>query len=167
MKKIVSVVLLFMLFVPVLAMAWGGPATYKMKEGDTLWDLSARHYGDPTLYPIFLEVNNISNVRTIPIGTEIIIPSVSEIQKISREHDPQKRKELIDKIQGDSGVSKPSDDPLDKPLIENNSSNPSSSSSKSSYTPKPGPVKFSFQDVLEGPNVKGEELKEVKTIRKY
>jgi hypothetical protein len=84
--------------------------TYTMKDGDTLWDLSAKFFGDPTLYPVFLEVNRIDNVRTIPTGKVIVVPSVDELKKISSEHDPAKRKALISNVSGspdpsDSGTS--------------------------------------------------------------
>ncbi len=90
--------------------------TYTMKSGDTLWELSNKFYGDPTLYPIFLEVNNITNPRTIPTGKVIIVPNVDEIKKISREFDAAKRKDLIANI---SGSSSPATG-LNRPLVEGN-----------------------------------------------
>lgn len=79
--------------------------TYTMKEGDTLWELSAKFYNDPTLYPVFLEVNNIDNPRMIPVGREIIIPSFDDMKKVAQEVDPAKRKSLISKLSSNSGSS--------------------------------------------------------------
>jgi LysM repeat protein len=79
--------------------------THTMVAGDTLWDLSSQFYGDPTLYPVFLEVNSIDNPRTIPVGKVIIVPSFDEIKKIAAEPDPAKRRDLISRIQGDAGSS--------------------------------------------------------------
>ena len=114
-----------------------GGQTYTMKGGDTLWDLSNKFYGDPTLYPIFLEVNKIDNVRTIPTGKVLVIPSAEDIKKISREHDPDKRKALISQAAGSSDS---------RPLIEKNDS----SSSNSSYD-QVGLRRDSFLNVLAGP----------------
>ncbi|HOT29787.1 MAG TPA: LysM domain-containing protein [Candidatus Ozemobacteraceae bacterium] len=79
--------------------------TYTMKEGDTLWELSAKYYNDPTLYPVFLEVNNIDNPRMIPVGREIIIPSFDDMKKVAQEVDPAKRKSLISKLSSNAGSS--------------------------------------------------------------
>jgi putative chitinase len=150
------------LLLPTMAGAWGGPTTYTMQKGDTLWELAAKNYGDPTLYPVFLEVNDITNVRSIPVGKEIIIPSLTEMQKISKELDPDKRKELIKNIKGDSGGNS-----LDKPLLGGTTGSPGSTEpDPSGFVPSDGPIKVSFQDVLEGPRVKGEHLKSVETNRK-
>lgn len=82
--------------------------TYVMKPGDTLWDLANTYYGDPTVYPVFLELNNIDNPRTIPVGKEIIVPGYDEIRKIAAEMDPNKRKDLLEKARGgDSTVKEP------------------------------------------------------------
>lgn len=97
-RALILACVFFLIFAgPVLAVK-----THTMVQGDTLWDLSAKFYGDPTLYPIFLECNSISNPRTIPVGKVIVIPSYDEIKKIAAESDSQRRKELISKIQGDA-----------------------------------------------------------------
>lgn len=74
--------------------------THTIGTGDTLWDLAAKNYGDPTLYTVLLEVNNISNPRTILNGTVIIIPDKSEMQEIAAEKDPSKRSSLIQNATG-------------------------------------------------------------------
>lgn len=74
--------------------------THTMAKGDTLWDLSAKYYGDPTLYPIFLECNNIQNPRTIPTGKVIVVPSYAELKEIAGELDQKRREKLISQIQG-------------------------------------------------------------------
>ncbi|MBF0546466.1 MAG: LysM peptidoglycan-binding domain-containing protein [Candidatus Riflebacteria bacterium] len=79
--------------------------THTMKAGDTLWGLSQQYYGDPTLYQIFLEVNSISNPRTIPIGKVIKVPSYDEMKKIATEVDPVKRKALIQQVTGGTDSS--------------------------------------------------------------
>lgn len=79
--------------------------TYTMKEGDTLWELSAKYYNDPTLYPVFLEVNNIDNPRMIPVGKVIIIPSFDDMKKVSQEVDPTKRKDMIRNLSGSTSGS--------------------------------------------------------------
>lgn len=45
-----------------------------IKEGDTLWLMANREYGDPGLWRQIAEANNIDNPRTLEIGKEIIIP---------------------------------------------------------------------------------------------
>lgn len=86
----------------VVSLAVAAPAfaekTYTMKEGDTLWELSSKYYNDPTLYPVFLEVNNIDNPRMIPVGRVIIVPGFDDMKKVAQEVDPTKRKELIKKL---------------------------------------------------------------------
>lgn len=98
----------FMLLL-VVSLALTGQAlagtTYTMKEGDTLWELSAKYYNDPTLYPVFLEVNHIDNPRMIPVGREIIIPSFDDMKKVAQEVDPDKRKSLISKLSSNAGSS--------------------------------------------------------------
>ena len=87
--------------------------TYTMKDGDTLWELSAKYYNDPTLYPVFLEVNNIDNPRMIPVGREIIIPSFDDMKKVAQEVDPSKRKSLINKLSSNAGSSSSSGSKID------------------------------------------------------
>jgi len=99
-----SVVLLF----GIVTFAVSAPAfadkTYTMKDGDTLWDLSSKYYNDPTLYPIFLEVNSIDNPRMIPVGRVIIIPSFDDMKKVAAEPDPAKRQSMIKSLSGGSST---------------------------------------------------------------
>ena len=53
--------------------------TYTFKEGDTLWDLAGKYYGDHSLHKKLAEYNNISNPRTIPNGRVITIPDKAEL----------------------------------------------------------------------------------------
>jgi len=93
--------------------------TYTMKDGDTLWELAQRFYGDPTLYPVFLEVNQISNPRTIPVGKVITVPSFDDMKKIANEPDPTKRKALITAAQSGSSSNTSSSTSSTKPASNN------------------------------------------------
>jgi LysM repeat protein len=48
--------------------------TYRIKNGDTLWDIAATYYRDPWLYPKLAKANSISNPDLIFAGTRIVIP---------------------------------------------------------------------------------------------
>lgn len=52
--------------------------TYTLEEGDTLWALAAREYGDPALWRAIAAKNKIENPRLLEIGREIIIPPLEE-----------------------------------------------------------------------------------------
>ncbi len=45
-----------------------------VKQGDSLWLLADREYGDPGLWRMIAEANNINNPRLLEAGREIIIP---------------------------------------------------------------------------------------------
>jgi nucleoid-associated protein YgaU len=47
---------------------------YKIRWGDTLWDISAAFYRNPWLYPRIARFNNIRNPNLIISGTTIRIP---------------------------------------------------------------------------------------------
>ncbi|MDR1586271.1 MAG: Hsp70 family protein [Treponema sp.] len=49
-------------------------ALYKIRWGDTLWDISEAFYRDPWLYPRIARFNNIRNPNLIISGTSIRIP---------------------------------------------------------------------------------------------
>jgi nucleoid-associated protein YgaU len=90
--------------------------THVFREGDTLWELAAKHYGDPTLYPVLLEVNGIDNPRTISSGKVIIIPDKSDMKQIAGESDPEKKKELISKANaGNTDSDRESENPAVSP----------------------------------------------------
>jgi LysM repeat protein len=48
--------------------------TYRIKKGDTLWDISATYYRTPWLYPKLAKANSIKNPDLIFAGTRITIP---------------------------------------------------------------------------------------------
>ncbi len=128
--------------------------TYTMKEGDTLWDLSSKFYGDPTLYPVFLEVNDIANPRTIPVGKEILVPNYDEMKKIAQEPDPEKRKKLITQITGGSAPA----DPVAPP--------PTTDPAKPPSKPSTGPIDpkvVSMKKILEGPATTGDKIEKLDT----
>lgn len=49
--------------------------TYKIKWGDTLWDISKTYYNNPWKYPKIAKYNGIKNPDHIISGTKIIIPA--------------------------------------------------------------------------------------------
>jgi hypothetical protein len=51
--------------------------TYLLKEGDSLWQLSAASYGDPDHWRVIAEANNIDNPKNLEPGKEIMIPILS------------------------------------------------------------------------------------------
>lgn len=51
--------------------------TYRIKWGDTLWDLAESYYQNPWLYPKIAKENNIKNPDVIISGTDIIIPPLN------------------------------------------------------------------------------------------
>lgn len=51
-----------------------GGVTYRIKYGDTLWDISATYYRNPWLYPKLARANSIKNPDLIFAGTRIKIP---------------------------------------------------------------------------------------------
>lgn len=48
---------------------------YKIKWGDTLWDISDTFYRNPWKYPRIANYNHIKNPDLILSGTEILIPA--------------------------------------------------------------------------------------------
>ncbi len=48
--------------------------TYRIKHGDTLWDIAATYYRNPWLYPKLAKANKIRNPDLIFAGTKINIP---------------------------------------------------------------------------------------------
>lgn len=51
-----------------------GGVTYRIKKGDTLWDIAATYYRNPWLYPRLARANSIRNPDLIFAGTRITIP---------------------------------------------------------------------------------------------
>ena len=49
-------------------------APYKIRWGDTLWDIAAAFYRNPWLYPRIARFNNIRNPDLIISGTTILVP---------------------------------------------------------------------------------------------
>ncbi|MBF0499389.1 MAG: LysM peptidoglycan-binding domain-containing protein [Candidatus Riflebacteria bacterium] len=132
---------LFVLALIAIAMPASAGKQYTMAKGDTLWDLAQKFYGDPTLYPVFLEVNGISNPRTIPVGRVIIVPNIDEMKKVAAESDPAKRSALIASITGNKSTSSGSSTGSNS---GNNSGTGANGSSETVST-------RNFASVLEGP----------------
>jgi LysM repeat protein len=51
-----------------------GGVTYRIKKGDTLWDIAGTYYRNPWLYPRLAKANSIRNPDLIFAGTKIFIP---------------------------------------------------------------------------------------------
>lgn len=52
--------------------------TYTIKQGDSLWAIAAREYGDPAFWRPIAAKNKIENPRLLEIGREITIPPLEE-----------------------------------------------------------------------------------------
>ena len=50
---------------------------YRIKWGDTLWDLAESYYQNPWLYKKIAKANNIKNPDVIISGTDIVIPPLN------------------------------------------------------------------------------------------
>lgn len=48
--------------------------TWQVKQGDSLWLIAAKEYGDPDLWRPIAEANDIDNPRILRSGVELIIP---------------------------------------------------------------------------------------------
>eukprot|EP01156_Anaeramoeba_ignava_P010329 Anaeramoba_ignava/a479394_6.p1 GENE.a479394_6~~a479394_6.p1 ORF type:complete len:153 (+),score=20.15 a479394_6:448-906(+) len=119
------------------------------KSGDTLWELSAKYYGDPELYPILLEVNGIDNPRTIVNGKKIMIPNKDDLKKVAQEKNATSRKNLIENLFSGNNSAKSSE--------KSATSNEKKTDSKARATKKiTGSV--SFKDILKGPKVSADKL---------
>lgn len=56
------------------AAASGKGVSYRIKRGDTLWDISSTYYRNPWLYPIIAKANGIQNPDLIIAGARLFIP---------------------------------------------------------------------------------------------
>lgn len=52
--------------------------THTIKQGDSLWAIAAREYGDPAFWRHIADKNRIANPRALEIGRAIIIPPLEE-----------------------------------------------------------------------------------------
>ncbi len=146
MKK--SSTILTIALVGLMASAVAAATTHTIREGDTLWELAARHYGDPTLYPILLEVNNIDNPRTILNGTVIVIPDKDDMKAIANENDPDKKKALITRAGGGTG----------KTPDKKDGKKPTAPDAVSRGGEEVDPNDTSFSNILKGPKVAPDKL---------
>jgi LysM repeat protein len=121
MRKVTLALFLFMAFSGLVSAA----TTHTVKRGDTLWDMAAKYYGDPTLYTIIAEVNGVTNPRTILNGTVLVIPNKSDMDAIASEKNQAKRQQLIEQAGGKSSGSNNNNNNNNN----NNSSNNDNSSS--------------------------------------
>jgi len=49
-----------------------------LKEGDNLWLLAYREYGDPSFWRLIAKANEIDEPRRVEIGKELILPPREE-----------------------------------------------------------------------------------------
>ncbi|AGB49813.1 LysM domain-containing protein [Methanomethylovorans hollandica DSM 15978] len=49
---------------------------YVTKQGDSLWSIAYREYGDPALWRHIADANKIHDPRSLEMGMELVIPSV-------------------------------------------------------------------------------------------
>ncbi|HSB52597.1 MAG TPA: LysM peptidoglycan-binding domain-containing protein, partial [Dissulfurispiraceae bacterium] len=47
---------------------------WTVKQGDSLWSIAVKEYGDPADWTLIAEANGIDNPRTIETGTDLVIP---------------------------------------------------------------------------------------------
>ena len=155
-----NVILLTILVLVLTCLGDGFAATtHTIESGDTLWDLAAKHYGDPTLYPVLLEVNGIDNPRTIPNGRVIVIPDKSDMEKIARESDPKTREDLIRSAAGDSAPNTNVVPPADDSQTQSSYSGKDSESRSGKIDPN----ETGFSNILKGPKVSPDKLIKVDT----
>lgn len=50
--------------------------TYVLKEGESLWDVAVKFYGDGFRYTEIIEANKLENPDYVPPGTRLIVPNV-------------------------------------------------------------------------------------------
>jgi hypothetical protein len=48
--------------------------TWRVKQGDSLWFIAAKEYGDPSLWRPIAAANDIDNPRILKSGAELVIP---------------------------------------------------------------------------------------------
>ena len=144
MKKTILLASILLL----ITAAGNAATTHVFREGDTLWELAAKHYGDPTLYPILLQVNNISNPRTISNGKVIIIPDKSDMKAIAGEGDALKRQEMIKRVTGGKDAGQQAEEKTKAPA------RPDQASREGEINPDD----TSFTNILNGPKVGADKL---------
>lgn len=96
MKK----VSLAFLFVLVFTSFGNAATTHVWKNGETLWDLANKTYGNPYLWTAIADVNDCYDPTHIITGQTYIIPSKSEAEAIYNEKDPTKKAQLIAQLGG-------------------------------------------------------------------
>jgi nucleoid-associated protein YgaU len=47
---------------------------WTVKQGDSLWSIAVKEYGDPADWILIAEANGMDNPRTIETGTDLVIP---------------------------------------------------------------------------------------------
>jgi nucleoid-associated protein YgaU len=47
---------------------------WTVKQGDSLWSIAAKEFGDPAVWTLIAGANGIDNPRTIEPGTDLVIP---------------------------------------------------------------------------------------------
>ncbi len=63
---------------PEASPAPGQAGVYVVKDGDTLWSIAKRFYGDASLGPFLAQANNLPNSDELTIGQKLTIPPKPE-----------------------------------------------------------------------------------------
>jgi len=53
---------------------------FKMTQGESLWNMSNRAYGDPGLWRVIADANDIDDPREIEIGKDLVIPVLETLE---------------------------------------------------------------------------------------
>lgn len=155
--KIVKVTLFVLIALLLVSQAMA--TTHVMKSGDTLWDLAAEYYGDPSLYPLLLQVNRIDNPRTIANGKVIIIPDKSAMSEIALEKNVERRTGMIEKLasKSDNANTTSTQTNPKNSVTEQDNSDPMNKDAKR-YSGRIRDGANSFKNILKGPKVSGDKL---------
>jgi nucleoid-associated protein YgaU len=49
--------------------------TYVLQDGESLWDVAVKFYGDGYKYTVIVNANNFTDPEDVPPGTKILIPN--------------------------------------------------------------------------------------------
>ncbi len=73
---------------------------YTVQQGDTLFGIAAREYGDGELYPVIARMNNLANPDLILVGQELLVPYVTFRHLWTTEDTPAARAQITQHYYG-------------------------------------------------------------------